>query len=140
VRAAILLAAVIATAALLLPSSAASGRQKPYVLTALAGIGMVYWRYDCVHYRASEWSLGLHVFEPTATTRATFHAGKLTMRRTIQPGSTTWFPFRREHRQTLSLVQGTAPGTLHGSVIARFSRGDCWSGFPPRLSVQLYPR
>jgi hypothetical protein len=65
----------------------------------------------------------------------------LTMHRTIQPGKpATWFPFRREHRQTLSLVQGTEPGTVHAHVLARFSRGDCWSGFPPRLSVQLHPR
>jgi hypothetical protein len=140
VRAVVLLGAVVA-AAVLLPSSAASGRQKPYVLTALASIGTVYWRYDCVHHRTPEWSLGIHVFGSTATTRGIFRAGKLTMRRTIQPAKpTTWFPFRREHRQTLSLVQGTEPGTVHGHVLVRFSRGNCWSGFPPRLSVQLYAR
>ena len=59
---------------MLLPGSAASGRQKPYVLTALASIGTVYWRYDCVHYRAPEWSLGIRVFSNSATTTVTFHA------------------------------------------------------------------
>jgi hypothetical protein len=41
VRTTALLAAVVA-AMVLLPGSAASGRQKPYVLTALASIGTVY--------------------------------------------------------------------------------------------------
>jgi hypothetical protein len=137
-RGAIVLAAV---AMVLLPSSAGGGRQKPNVLTALADIGTVYWRYDCVHYRSPEWSLGIHVFESTATTEVTFRAGKLTRHRTLQPGyPTTWFPFRREQKQNLSLFQATEPGTLRAHVLARFSRGDCWSYFPPRLSVQLYPR
>jgi len=138
VRAAILLGIVVV---LLLPGSAASGRQKAYVLTALADIGTVYWRYDCVHYRAPEWSLGIQVFESTATTEVTYRDGKLARRRTLQPGDpTTWFPFRREQKQTLSLFQATEPGTLRAHVLARFGRGDCWSYFPPRLSVQLYPR
>jgi hypothetical protein len=141
VRAVLLVGAVIVAIALI-PSSAASGRQKPYVLTALADIGTVYWRYDCVHYRTSEWSLGVHVFQTTATTSVTFRAGKLTMHRpAIQPGERTlWFPFRRERRQSLLLVQATEPGTLRARVRAKFSRRDCQSYFPPRLSVQLYPR
>jgi hypothetical protein len=141
VRKVILLGAVIA-AVMLLPSSAASGRQKPYVLTALADIGTVYWRYACVHYRAPEWSIGIHVFETTATTSVTFRAGNLTMRRPmIQPGDrTTWFPFRKERKQSLSFVQATEPGTLRAHVLATFVRRDCQSYFPPRLSVQLYPR
>jgi len=131
---------VIAAVALL-SGSAAGGRQKPYVLTAVADIGTVYWRYDCVHYRAPEWSLGVRVFVTTATTTVTYQAGSFERRRTLQPGNpTTWFPFRREHKQSLSLVQATEPGTLHASVTARFKRSDCWSYFPPRLSVQLYPR
>ena len=134
------LAAVVA-AVVLLPGSAASGRQKAYVLTALADIGTVYWRYDCVHFRAPEWSLGVRVFPTTATTRVAFRAGGLTRERTLQPGvPTTWFPFRREHGQSLYLVQATEPGTLHARVLAAFNRGDCWSGFPPRLDVRLYPR
>ncbi len=139
-RAAILLGAVVA-AVLLLPSSAASGRQKPYVLTALADIGTVYWRYDCVHYRAPEWSLGVRVFRDSATTGVIYRDGRLTRRRTAQPdGPTIWFPFRRERSQRLSFVQATEPGTLRGRVLARFGRRDCATYFPPRLSVQLYPR
>lgn len=139
-RRAILLGAIVVAVAGL-PSSAASGRQKQYVLTALADIGTVYWRYDCVHYRANEWSLGVRIFRDTATTGVTYRAGRFTRRRTLQPGNpTTWFPFRREHRQTLSLVQATEPGTVHGHVLAAFRRRDCWSYFTPRLTVQLYPR
>ena len=133
--------AAIAVAVLLLPNSAASGRQKPYVLTALADIGTVYWRYDCVHYRKPEWSMGVRIFQNTATTGVTFRAGKLTMHRTprIQPGQpTVWFPFRRERRQSLSFVQAIEPGTLRARVLAKFS--GCQSYFPPRLSVELYPR
>ena len=131
--------AVVAVA--VLPSSAASGRQRPYVLTALADIGTVYWRYDCVHYKAPEWSLGVRVFRDTATTGVTYRAGRFTRRRTLQPGDpTTWFPFRRERQQTLSLVQATDPGTVRGHVRATFKRRDCQSYFTPRLSVELYPR
>ena len=139
-RRAILLGAVVAAVAVL-PSSAESGRQKPYVLTALADIGTVYWRYDCVHYRANEWSLGVRIFRDTATTGVTYRAGGFTRRRTLQPGDpTTWFPFRREHHQALSLVQATEPGTVHGHVLATFKRRDCQSYFTPRLTVELYPR
>lgn len=137
-KAAVVLGAVIAGLTLL-PGSAASGQQKPYVLTALAGIGTVYWRFDCVHYRAPEWSLGVRLFN-TATTTATYRAGHLRRHRTLQPGApTVWFPFRRELVQRLSLVQATEPGTLRGQVLARFGRRDCESYFPPRLNVQLYP-
>lgn len=128
-------------AVVLLPSSAAAGRQKPYVLTAVASVGNVYWRYDCVHYRAPEWSLGIRVFRDAATTSVTYRVARLTQRRTAQPdGPTVWFPFRREHLQSLSLVQATEVGTLRARVLAKFSRGNCQSYSPPRLNVQLYPR
>src|SRR5207245_11597649 len=65
VRAALLVGAFAAVAVLAGP--AASGRQKPYVLTAVADIGTVYWRYDFVHYRTPRWSLGIRIFY-TATT------------------------------------------------------------------------
>lgn len=139
-RAAIFVATAV-TALALLPSSATSGRQKPYVLTALADIGTVYWRYDCVHYRAPEWSLGVRVFGSTATTEVTYRARELTRRRTLQPGNpTVWFPFRRENMQSLSLFQATEPGTLRAGVRATFRRSDCQPYFPPRVSVQIYPR
>ena len=135
-----MICAVFAVVALL-PGSAASGRQKSYVLTALADIGTVYWRYDCVHYRSSEWSLGVRVFPTTATTVVTYRAGRFRRRRTLQPGyPTTWFPFRKEQKQSLSFVQATEPGTLRGHVLASFRRSGCQSYFPPRLSVELYPR
>jgi hypothetical protein len=140
VRAAIFLAAVIATGVVLLPSSAASGRQKPYVLTALASIGTVYWRYDCVHFRTPEWSLGVRMFD-TATTTVTYRLGRLTRRITLQPDEpTVWFRFRPERRRSLSFVQATEPGTLRASVRVTFGSHDCESYFPPRLSVQLFPR
>jgi hypothetical protein len=135
-----LLCAVVAAVAVL-PNSAASGRQKAYVLTALPDIGTVYWRYDCVHYRAHEWSLGVRVSVSTATTAVTYRAGRFERHRTLQPGTpTTWFPFREERLQSLALTQSTEPGTLHATVTAKFKRSDCWSYFPPRLTVELYPR
>ena len=139
-RRAVLLGATI-TFAVLLPSAAASGRQKPYVLTGFANIGTVYWRYDCVHHSASEWSLAVRVFRNSATTAVRYRDARLTRRRTAQPdGPSIWFPFRRERSQSLTLVQFTEPGTLRGRVVAKFSRHDCRPYFPPRLSVHLYPR
>jgi hypothetical protein len=140
VRAAILLGAVIAGAVVLIPSSAATGRQKPCVLTAIADIGTVYWRYDCVHVDSPEWSLGVQLFD-TATTAVTYRAGSVNQHRTLQPGDpVSWFRFRPALRQQLSLVQATEPGTLRAHVLATFERRDCQSYNPPRLSVQLYPR
>jgi len=137
VRATLLLAAIVA-AVVLLPGSASSGRQKPYVLTAVADIGTVYWRYDCVHFSGPEWSLGIR-FRGEATTRVSYRAGRLTRRRTL-PGNLIWFRFRRDRTQSLSFVQAIEPGTLRARVLAKFNRRDCQSYFPPRLSVQLYPR
>jgi hypothetical protein len=140
VRAAILLATGLATL-VLVSSSAAGGRQKPFVLTAVASIGTVYWRYDCVHYRSPEWSLGVRVSRSSATASVTYRDVGLTRRRTAQhDGPAIWFPFRKERRQSLSLVQRTEPGTLRATVLAKFRRHDCQSYSPPRLSVQLYPR
>ena len=123
----------------ILPSSAASGRQKPYVLTAVADIGTVYWRYDFVHYRTPRWSLGVRIFY-TATTGVTFRAGKLKLHRTLQPRQLRWFPFTGTRAQSLSLVQATEPGTLRAVVTVAFSRHNFQSYLPPRFSVQLYPR
>ena len=137
-RAVLILGAILVALALL-PGSAASGRQKPYVLTAAAGIGTVYWRYDFVHYRTPRWSLGVRIFY-TATTGVTFRAGKLKQRRTLQPRQLHWFPFSSSHAQSLSLVQATEPGTLRALVAVRFSHHNFQSCLPPCFSVQLYPR
>ena len=137
-RAAIVLASVL-VAVVLLPASAASGRQKPYVLTAVADIGTVYWRYDFVHYRTPRWSLGIRIFY-TATTEVNFRAGKLQLHRVLQPTQLRWFPFTAARAQSLSLVQAAEPGTLRASVTVKFSRHNFQSYLPPRFSVQLYPR
>jgi hypothetical protein len=140
VRAAILAGAVSAVL-MLLPSSASSGRQKPYVLTALADVGTVYWRYDCVHYRAPEVSLGVRVFDDSATTLVTFRAGRLRRDNTLQPGGrVTWFPFRRSQRQLLAFVQRTEPRTLHASVHVWPSgsrSGNCQPYLPPRFTATV---
>jgi hypothetical protein len=140
VRAAALLATVVVV--MLLPGSATSGRQKPYVLTALADIGTVYWRYDCVHFRAPEWSLGVRVFADTATTAVAYRAGTLKEHRTLNPGDPVkWFPFRPTLRQHLSFVQGTEPRTLHGNVDVRFGGthlANCKPYAPPRVATTLW--
>jgi hypothetical protein len=136
-----LLGATVVAVSLMIPGSAEGGRQKPYVLTAIASIGTVYWRYDCVHYRRPEWSLGIRVFRDSATTTAVFHAGALAQRRTAEPtGRMLWFPFRRERLQSLSLVQATEPGTLRARVSVDWRGNHCQSYFPPRVSMQLQPR
>ena len=136
-RAALLVGAFAAVAVLAGP--AASGRQKPYVLTAVADIGTVYWRYDFVHYRTPRWSLGIRIFY-TATTEVNFRAGKLQLHRVLQPTQLRWFPFTAARAQSLSLVQATEPGTLRGAVAVSFSRHNFQSYLPPRFGVQLYPR
>ena len=145
VRVPVLLCAAAAAAALL-AGSAASGRQKPHVLTALADIGTVYWRYDCVHYRAPEWSLGIHVFQIAATAGVVFRAGKFTLRRpTIQPGEPTiWFPFRKERVQRLNATAGGETETVYAHVKVTFgethSLANCWPYAPPRVQTTLYGR
>jgi hypothetical protein len=138
VRALVVVCAVVAAIAVL-PTSAAGGRQKPYVLTAVADIGTVYWRYDFVHYKTPRWSLGVRIFY-TATTAVTFRAGQMKQRRTMQPKQLHWFPFTASRAQSLSLVQATEPGTLRGVVEVRFTNRNNQSYMPPRFSVQLYPR
>src|SRR4029079_19751770 len=99
-RAAIVVAGAAAGAALLLPGPAASGRQKPYVLTALADIGTVYWRDDCVHHRRSAWCLGGRLFRVSATTTLPCRAWALRQHGKRNPGDpTAGFPFRAEKRQ-----------------------------------------
>lgn len=137
-RALLAIGAAVAAIALL-PSSAAGGRQKPYVLTAVADIGTVYWRYDFVRYRTPRWSLGVRIFY-TATTRVAFRAGKMKQQRTMQPRQLHWFPFTASQAQSLSLVQATEPGKLRGVVEVRFTNRNNQSYMPPRFSVQLYPR
>jgi hypothetical protein len=141
-RAATLVAAVVAAAVLLLPGSAASVRQKPNVLTALADIGTVYWRYDCAHHRAPEWSLGVRLSAAAADTRIAFRAGKLRLHRKLWSGQRlAWFPFRPELLQHLSLVQGTEPRTLRATVGVRFGGthlANCWPYAPPRVTTTLW--
>jgi hypothetical protein len=142
VRTAILVGAVIG-AVVLLPSSAASGRQKPkpYVLTAFADIGTVYWRYDCGRHRPPRWSLGVRAFDDAATTTVTYRAGASRRQRTLQPGAPiAWFPFSRALRQRISLAQGTEPRTLYGKVSVRFGEMhlvNCWPYLPPRFTATL---
>lgn len=126
--------------ALALPGSAASGRQKPYVLTAVADVGTVYWRYDFVHYRTPRWSLGVRMFFDTATTTVSYRAGKFRLHRTLQPQAVKWFPFSGAHLQQLSFRQATEPGTLRAVVVAAFSKRNFQIYFPPRVTLQLYPR
>jgi hypothetical protein len=135
VGAAVLMAAVL----LAVPAATAGSKTKPYVLTALADVGTVYWRYDCVHARTPRWSLGIRVWRTTATTGVVFRTGKLTVRRTLQPGGPTgWFPFRADPLQSLTASQMTEPRTLHALVMVDFRHAGCFVYEPPRFSAKLY--
>jgi hypothetical protein len=129
-----------ALALLLVPPTATAGKQKPFLLTALADIGTVYWRYDCVHYRTPRVSLGVQ-WSGEATTNVTYRAGAL-LRRRAMPVHRTWFPFRSDRFQSLSFVQVTEPRTLYAYVKIDLGRrgsnhgyDHCQSYFPPRFSV-----
>ena len=138
-------AAAAALALLLVPPTATAGKQKPFVLTALADIGTIYWRYDCVHYRTPRVSLGVQ-WSGEATTKVTYRAAHLVRRRTM-PGHRLWFPFSSSRFQSLSFVQVTEPRTLYAHV--RIDRGrpgsnqgyeHCQSYLPPRFSVHEWTR
>jgi hypothetical protein len=137
--------AVAVIALLFVASTATAGKQKSFVLTALADIGTVYWRYDCVHYRTPRVSLGVQ-WSGEATTGVTFSAGALMRRRSL-PAGRLWFPFSSDRFQSLSFVQATEPRTLYARVKIDLGRrgsnhgyNHCQSYFPPRLSVELYAR
>jgi hypothetical protein len=137
---AVLLATAAGALALLVPPTATAGRQKPFVLTALADIGTVYWRYDCVHYRTPRVSLGVQ-WSGEATTSVTYREGGLTRRRTL-PRHRIWFPFTNYRLQSLSFVQATEPRTLYAQVNIDLGRrgtnhgyNHCESYFPPRFTV-----
>lgn len=122
-------------------SATASGSTRPhgFLLTALAGTGTVYWRSRC----PSEYSLGFHVpLTNGATTLVTFRSGHRVLRRTVQPGHSTWSPFRKNRSQWLSTVTGGEAETIYAKVAVRFNEAhslpNCFSYAPPRLSVILY--
>jgi hypothetical protein len=124
-------------------SSRASGKTTPhgFLLTALAGVGTVYWRSRC----ASEYSLGFHVSSTGTTTGITFRSGHRVLRRTVQPGySTIWSPFRNSRRQWLSTVSGGEAETIYAKVAVRFNEAhslpNCYAYAPPRVSLTLYGR
>jgi hypothetical protein len=103
-----------ALALLLVPPTATAGKQKPFVLTALADIGTVYWRYDCVHYRTPRVSLGVR-WSGEATTNVAYRAAHFVRRRTM-PKHRLWFPFSSSRFQSLSFVQVTEPRTLYAHI------------------------
>lgn len=113
------------------------------MLTALANIGTVYWRYDCVHYRTPRVSLGVQ-WSGEATTNVTYRAGTLVRRRTM-PGHRLWFPFSSSRFQSLLFVQATEPRKLYAHVKidlglpgSNHGYNHCQSYLPPRLTVELH--
>jgi|SRR5579884_535039 len=122
-------------------SATASGKTRPhgFLLTALAGTGTIYWRARC----PSEYSLGFHVpLRNGATTFVTFRSGQRVLRRTVQPGHSTWSPFRKTRSQRLSTVTGGEAETIYAKVAVRFNEAhslpNCFAYAPPRVSVTLY--
>jgi hypothetical protein len=124
---------------LVVPAATAGSRARPYVLTALADVGTVYWRFDCVHARTPRLSLGIRIWQTVATTGVVFRTGKITLRRTLQPGARTrWFPFTANRLQSLEVSQMTEPRTLHAAVNVDFRNAACFVYEPPRFSAELY--
>jgi hypothetical protein len=137
VRTVLVLAAILALF-LAAPPATAGRSGDSFVLTALADQGTVYWR-PCT---SQGWSLGFQLSGPT-TTEVTFRAGKLTRRRTLQPGPPTiWFPYARNRVQRLSVVSGGEEETIYSHVKVEFdeqhSLPSCFPYAPPRVSVTLY--
>jgi hypothetical protein len=109
------------------------------LLTALADTGTVYWRARC----PSEYSLGFHVpFSTGATTVVSFRWGQHVLHRTVQPGHSTWSPFRKNKRQWLSTGTGSEAETIIAKLAVRFNEPhslfNCFPYAPPRLSLTLY--
>jgi hypothetical protein len=124
-------------------SARASGKTRlhGFVLTELAGTGTVYWRAHC----PSEYSLGFHVpFSTGTTTIVAFRWGHRVLRRTVQPGHSTWSPFRKTRRQSLSTGTAHEAETIIAKVAVHFNEPhslfNCFPYAPPRLSVTLYGR
>lgn len=139
---------VTGLAGLVFLASSASGSSSPrsqptshrFVLTALAGVGTVYWRVRC----PDEYSLGVRLFKLTATTELRFRAGRRVLRRTVQPGDSAWFPLLKNTRQLLSTGTGGEAESIYGKVAVLFNEAgslpNCFSYAPPRMSVTLYGR
>lgn len=118
---------------------ASSPRPRPLLLTALAGIGAVYYRCDA----RGRWALGLRVTPLAAgPPEATLRAGPAKIRQTVFAGPPVWFPFSGSRTQRLSVVSGGEAETIHGRVTVRFdephSLSNCFVYAPPRVSVSLY--
>jgi hypothetical protein len=136
--------AVAALVLLLAVPSATAGSESTQssVLTALADIGTVYWRFDCTRGEPQRWAIGVRLFD-TATTGVTWETRRRSARRTLQPKETAWFPLTTIRRQRLVFVQGTEAGTLRGAVSVDFGRGrvnHCESYLPPHFAGHLSPR
>jgi hypothetical protein len=139
VRVAVLLAAA-AAAVVLLPNSAASERQLPQVLTAIANIGTVYWRSDCPRNEPSRWSLGVLIFQKASSTEITFRAGSTVLRRDVDvpDGKTRWFPFRRSRIQRLRLESGSEGGNHVGRLKVNFAVAGCVRWQTPNVRLRTY--
>ena len=138
-RAAIAIAAAVAAVALL-PESAASGRQKPYVLTAVANIGTIYLRSDCPRNEPRRWSLGVLVFQQASSTEITFRAGSTVLRRDVDvpDAATRWFPFRRNRIQRLRLESGSEGGNHVGRLRVTFAVAGCDRWHTPNVRLRTY--
>jgi hypothetical protein len=125
-------------------AAAAPVRSKPLVLTAIPNIGTIYWRYNCSQ-GTRGWSLGIHIWSNTATTRVRFKAGKVVAVRELQPGdATSWFPYSEKPVQWLAAGAGGEEGTVVGAIRVNYGypsrEPHCYPYAPPRVSVQFYPR
>ena len=117
-------------------------RHRPVLLAVLPEIGMVYWRDNCADDGAPGQSLGIQVSAGGQSGGARFRAGRLVVRRSLQPGyPTTWFPCRNDNVQRLAVAAGGENGTVVGVVRADFGYRHGEPHYsPPRVTVQLYPR
>jgi len=79
---------------------------------------------------APAFAIGIRAFSFSATDGITLRTVHVRLARTLQPGQTAWFPYRRETVQMLRVAQATEAGTLRGTVF-------CQLRLPPRRRALL---
>ena len=109
----------------------------PFLVLSLPALGTVTWR--CDPERRSFFALGYRPTRLSATTNVELQIeGHVVLRRSANAEGLR-FPYLSAHRQRLSFVQATEPGTLRASVTVNFAGGGthCWAYMPPGITARV---